>query len=59
MKSSHKLRKTAGSNLYKKGGLTSKQCADYLGHSEQVFLNNYSFDTDTEEELIAKLDKVI
>lgn len=49
IKSSHKLRKAAGSDLHKKNGLTTKQCVDYLGHYELVFINNYSFDTDTEE----------
>ncbi len=56
IKSSHKLRKTCGSNLFKKCGLNAKQCADYLGHSEEVFVNNYLFDTDTDEELLAKLN---
>ncbi len=58
IKSSHKLRKTCGSNLYKKNGLTTKQCSDYLGHSEKVFEDNYLFDTDTDEELFEKLNTV-
>ncbi len=58
IKSSHKLRKTCGSNLYKKNGLTTKQCSDYLGHSERVFEENYLYDTDTDDELFAKLNSV-
>lgn len=57
-KSSHKLRKTCGSNLHK-GGLSPKQGSDYLGNSPEVFLRNYCYDTDTETELLAKIDKAI
>ncbi len=55
VKSSHKLRKTCGSNLHAKG-FTPKQCADYLGNTPEVFLRNYCFDTSTDEELFALLD---
>ena len=48
VKSSHKLRKTCGSNLYKHGA-NIKQCADFLGNSIAVFERNYCFDTDTDE----------
>ena len=56
-KSSHKLRKTCGSNL-RNAGFSPKQCADYLGNSEEVFLRCYSYDTHTEEETIALLDNI-
>ncbi|MDO4266163.1 MAG: site-specific integrase [Eubacteriales bacterium] len=56
VKSSHKLRKTCGSNLSRKGA-TARQCANYLGNSEEVFLRCYNFDTSTESEMLKILDK--
>lgn len=57
-KSSHKLRKTFGSNLYAKAGFTPKQCADYLGNTEEVFIYHYNFDVDTDKEFMSKLDAI-
>ena len=47
-KSSHKLRKTCGSNLFKNGA-SAQQCSDYLGNSIEIFQRNYCFDTQTDE----------
>lgn len=56
VKSSHKLRKTCGSNLSRKG-MSARACADYLGNSEEVFMRYYNFDTSTENELLKILDR--
>ena len=48
VKSSHKLRKTCGSNLFKNGA-SAQQCSDYLGNSIEIFQRNYCFDTQTDE----------
>ena len=56
VKSSHKLRKTCGSNLSRKG-MPARACADYLGNSEEVFMRYYNFDTSTENELLKILDR--
>ncbi len=57
VKSSHKLRKTCGSDM-RKAGFTTKQIANYLGNSEEVFINNYSYDTDTDTEFRNRLKMV-
>ena len=54
-KFSHKVRKTCGSNM-RKAGFTSKQCADYLGNSVRVFEEHYEYDTETDQEFLARLD---
>ena len=56
-KSSHKVRKTCGSNMCK-AGFTPRQCADYLGNTVRVFEEYYEYDTDSDEEFIRKLDKI-
>ena len=46
VKSSHKLRKTCGSNLFKNGA-SAQQCSDYLGNSNAIWhllLSNQSND---------------
>lgn len=55
-KSTHKIRKTFGSNLYAQYGFTPKQCADYLGNNEKTFINHYNFDNSPLEEMLYKLD---
>ena len=48
VKSSHKLRKTCVSNLFKNGA-SEQQCSDYLGNYIEIFQRNYCFYTDTDE----------
>lgn len=57
VKSSHKIRKTYGSNLYK-SGLTGKQCADILGNTVEVFERYYCFNTDIDETIRNSIDRV-
>ena len=56
-KFAHTLRKTCGSDM-RRAGFTTRQCADYLGNSERVFLDHYSFDTETDEEYLRRLDSI-
>ncbi len=56
-KSSHKIRKTCGSDMCK-AGFTPRQCADYLGNSIRVFEDYYEYDTDTDEEFLQKLNRM-
>ena len=57
VKSSHALRRTYGSNLFK-AGATSKQCSNILGNTVEVFERYYLHDTDTEEQVRSIVDKV-
>lgn len=57
VKSSHKIRKTYGSNLYK-SGLTGKQCADILGNTVEVFERYYCFNTDVDDTIKASINSV-
>ena len=56
-KSTHKLRKTYGSNLYN-AGATIKQCSDILGNTPEVFTKCYLFNTATDNQMLKLVSKV-
>ena len=57
LKSSHKLRKTRGSQLYR-AGLSPAQCAAQLGNSVGVFERHYLFDTSLDREILAAINSI-
>ena len=57
LKSSHKLRKTRGSQLYR-AGLSPAQCAAQLGNSVDVFERHYLFDTSSDSEILAAINSI-
>ena len=56
-KSTHKLRKTYGSNLYN-AGATVKQCSDILGNTPEVFTKCYLYNTATDNQMLKLVSKV-